>query len=216
MMGLEICCQKWVLLLLRNFYSRLSRSAFVGGLMNSSFAPPSDAQVSAATVAYRRYMDECLVTFRRYVDESTAVYHKFMAESAAAYQKYVAHPSVVRSDAQRAAGAAAESAAAYQKYVVASDSGFPARDHAPPVVRKVRSWSPAVVTKPPVALAATTSAAKSAATLADPAYGPPDPQYGAAVSETVVAEASGPRHASRSKTTGRGLRNFLNRLLGGN
>jgi hypothetical protein len=212
--------------------------------MNSSFAPPSDAQVSAATVAYRRYMDECLVTFRRYVDESTAVYHKFMAESAAAYQKYVAHPSVVtldaqraagaaaesaaayqkyvahpsvvRSDAQRAAGAAAESAAAYQKYVVASDSGFPARDHAPPVVRKVRSWSPAVVTKPPVALAATTSAAKSAATLADPAYGPPDPQYGAAVSETVVAEASGPRHASRSKTTGRGLRNFLNRLLGGN
>jgi hypothetical protein len=144
------------------------------------------------------------------------------AESAAAYRKYVTQPTVVLSGAQRAGVAAAESAAAYRKYVTrptaAAHSGaqyFPRGGHAPPVVSEVRPWSPAVVTKPRVA-PVTKSPAKPAVALADPTYGPSDPQYGAAVSGATVAHESGARHARRSRATGTGLRAFFNRLLGGN
>lgn len=79
--------------------------------MNSSFASPSDTEVSAATAAYRSYMDEATATYRRYMDEFTAAYDKYMEESMAAYQKYVTQPTL--SNTQRATTAAAESAAAW-------------------------------------------------------------------------------------------------------
>ena len=189
--------------------------------MNSSFASPSDAKISAATAAYRSYMDEATATHRRYMDESTAAYHKYVAESMAAYQKYVTQPTATLSTTQRATAAAAESAAAYQKYVTqptvvvnSSAQGFSSGVHTPPVVSKLRSWSPAVITESQVARVPTSSPGPTP--LVDPAYGPSDPQYGAAVSETEVEQEPGPRHANRSKTTGRALRDLLYRLFSGN
>src|SRR5579884_3251326 len=95
--------------------------------MNLSFVTPSDAQASAATAAYHKYMDESTAMYRKYMDECTAAYRKYMAESAEAFRKYMTRPTTALSPAQRAAAAAAESAAAYRKHTTRPTALSPAQ-----------------------------------------------------------------------------------------